>query len=422
MPTLSEHGIHPNDDAITMVSINWKGEVLASRHDYAEFHGNLELDDLPNKFGVQAPRQQQIKDRLVRSNAEDIHDSPPVSGAQSIRWNGDNSKGLVTITRNLEQPRQPMRFENPMHDQIVHLHPIEVQLTPFAIHQMRQVSLAVCKISGDSTDPTEVLETGGLLGGTPKQDSNKRWYTEIEYSYADESQYGTEASFTFTPEMKKNMEHELAIRNLHNVGFWHSHPSYGPFQSDARLQSYGADVQATHGMCGPWWSAALVIDPMSGPQKNQLSLGAYKINGLYDSLGTDGTQVVGWRSVGIGVRKLQSFDYITSRLSSQDLSSLERQSLQFELDFYKSSAEACIDKANEDIEQNVSKIIRKLNSSEYPLIQGMNTKGAQKLYELCMRKQSYVNVEQKKDDLVDSVDWSDSNPSKAGVSNQQEEE
>ena len=83
-----------------------------------------------------APRQQQIKDRLVRNNAEDRHDSMPVSGAQYIRWNGDNSKGLVTITRNLEQPRQPMRFENPMHDQIVRLHPIEVQITPFAIHQM----------------------------------------------------------------------------------------------------------------------------------------------------------------------------------------------------------------------------------------------------------------------------------------------
>lgn len=421
MLMLSEHGIHLNDDAIIMVNINWKGEVLASRHDYAEFHGNLELDDLPNKFGVHAPRQPQIKDRLVRNNAEDKHDSMPVSGAQFIRWTGDNSKGLVTITRNLEQPRQPMRFENPMHDQIVHLHPIEVQLTPFAIHQMRQASLAVCKISGDSTHPTEVLETGGLLGGTPKQDSMKRWYTEIEYSYANESLYGTEASFTFTPEMKKNMEHELATRNLHNVGFWHSHPSYGPFQSDARLQSYGADVQATHGMCVPWWSVALVIDPMSGLQKNQLSLGAYKINGLYDSLGTDGEQVVGWRSVGIGVRNLQSFDYIMSRLSSQDLSPLERQSLQFEFDFYKSSAEACIDKSNEDIEQNVSKIILNLNSDEYPLIQGMNTKDAQKLYELCMAEQTYGKVEQMYEEFAESVDWSDSNPSKDGVSNQQEE-
>lgn len=422
MLTLSEHGIHLNDDAITMVSINWKGEVLASRHDYAKYHGKLELDDLPNKFGVMAPRQQQIKDRLVRNNAEDRHDSMPVSGAQYIRWNGDNSEGLVTITRNLEQPRQPMRFENPMHDQIVHLHPIEVQLTPFAIHQMRQVSLAVCKISGDSTDPTEVLETGGLLGGTPKQDSNGRWYTEIEYSYADESQYGTEASFTFTPEMKKNMEHELAIRNLHNVGFWHSHPSYGPFQSDARLQSYGADVQATHGMCGPWWSVALVIDPLSGLQKNQVSLGAYKINGLHDSLGIDGSQVVGWRSVGIGVRKMQSFDYINSRLNSQDLSPLERQSLQFEFEFYKSSAEACIDKSNKDIEQNISTIIRKLNSDEYPLIQGMNTKEAQKLYELCMGEQPYVNAERKNDNFAESVDWSDSSSSKEGDSEQHEEE
>ena len=67
--------------------------------------------------------------------------------------------------------------------------------------------------------------------------------------------------------------------------------------------------------------------------KNQLSLGAYKINGLHDSLGTDGSQVVGWRSVGIGVRKMQSFDYINSRLNSQDLSPLERRSLQFEFEF-----------------------------------------------------------------------------------------
>lgn len=422
MLTLSEHGIHHNEDAVEMSNINWKGEVLASRHDYAEFHGSLELDDLPNRFGSQAPRQPQIRDRLVRMNAEDTHGSTPVTGAQYIRWNGENSKDLVTITRNLEQPRQPMRFENPMHDQIVRLHPIEVQLTPFAIHQMRQVSLAVCKMSGDSTNFNEVLETGGLLGGTPKQDSNERWYTEIEYSYADESQYGTEASFTFTPEMKKNMEHTLAIQNLHNVGFWHSHPSYGPFQSDARLQSYGADVQATHGMCGPWWSVALVIDPMSGPQKNEVSLGAYKINGLYDSLGTEGSQVVGWRSVGIGVRKLQSLDSIMSRLNSQDLSPLERQSLQFEFDFYKSSAEAWIDKSNENMEQNLSKIIRQLNSKQYPLIQGLNTKDAQKLYELCMGELAYANVEQKDDEFFESVDWSDSNPSNYGAPNHHEDE
>jgi len=403
---LSEHGTHPNDGEIAMSTINWKGEVLASRHDYAEFHGNLELDDLPNKFGYQAPRQTQIRDRLVRSNGQDMDLSMPVSGAQFVRWNGDNSKNLLTITRNLDQPRQPMRLENPMHDQIVHLHPIEVQLTPFAIHQMRQVSLAVCKMSGDSTNPTEVLETGGLLGGSPKQDSNGRWYTEIEYSYADESLYGTEASFTFTPEMKKNMEHELATRNLHNVGFWHSHPSYGPFQSDARLQSYGADVQATHGMCGPWWSVALVIDPMAGTQKNEVSLGAYKINGVYDSLGIDGSQFVGWRSVGIGVRKLQSLDYIESRLNSQVLSSLERQSLQFEFDFYKSSAEACINKSNRDIEQNLSQIIRELNSQRYPLIQGMNTKDAQRLYELCMGNLASAKVEQMDDNFAESVDWS----------------
>ena len=161
---------------------------------------------------------------------------------------------------------------------------------------------------------------------------------------------------------------------------------------------------------------------MSGLQKNQLSLGAYKINGLHDSLGTDGSQVVGWRSVGIGVRKMQSFDYINSRLNSQDLSPLERRSLQFEFEFYKSSAEACIDKSNKDIEQNVSTIILKLNSDEYPLIQGMNTKEAQKLYELCMGEQPYLKVEQMNEEFAESVDWSDSNPSIASVSSQQEEE
>ena len=52
----------------------------------------------------------------------------------------------------------------------------------------------------------------------------------------------------------------------------------------------------------------------------------------------------------------------------------------------------------------------------------MNTKEAQKLYELCMGEQPYLKVEQMNEEFAESVDWSDSNPSIASVSSQQEEE
>lgn len=362
---------------------DWIGEIIPSKHNYADFQKTeslqLQLDELPNFYGTTSTRRESIQDQHVIYNSESLPNSISVSGSSHVLWNGLNHENLVTTTRHPERKKtKQLRHETP--GEPVKLHPVEVVLSPLAVDQMRKASMKVCGNLSE-TRIENLLETGGYLGGDIKRDAQGRWYTVIEYAYADSQLKGTESSFTFDIELKRKMENSLASLDLHNVGFWHSHPTYGPFQSDARLQSYGADVQATHGLCVSWWSTALVIDPFSGHDKTQVSIGCYKINGIHDSFGPNGSKDVGWRSTGFGVRKIRNIAELLRLEKEPTIQGWQRESIEFEIQMLRSAVSFVIGgvQENEAIE---SRIVRILNSDEFPLITGVEFSDAKILLEL----------------------------------------
>ena len=364
---------------------DWNGIVKASRHDYAQFYksnmGELVLDDLPNKYGGSAKRRQSTKDVLTVNNGGllDGDQNKAINPNQYVLWNGDNDPGLVSITRCFEDKSRSMRYENGMSGKKVKLHPVEVRITPFAVHQMRSVSRKVCG-QNPRGDHEQMLETGGFLGGMPMQDSHGRWYTEIYFAYADENLRGTETDFTFEKELQRLMDNDIAMLGHHRIGFWHSHPTYGPFQSDERLQPYGADVQATHRFCRAWWSVALVIDAHDGPNKDTVSLGAYKINGNHESLSEDDSDIVGWRSVGIGIKPIRTLTRILEDIKNKEMSAYEKEELEFELNMMKFAATNAVKNIQGDDLVHVRNIQQLLSSERFPLIPKLTEKEAKELY------------------------------------------
>jgi len=366
---------------------DWNGMVRPSRHNYATYQrsgmGELFPDNLPNKYGGESERREIIKDELVANNGDWIDSvADSINPNQYILWNGDNDSNLVSITRCYEDTSRNMRFPNPMAGQEVKLHPLEVWISPFAIDQMRRVSRKVCG-HNPQAGPAQVLETGGFFGGMPMQDTHGRWYTQIDYAYADENLRGTETDFTFDMNLQREMDNEIAKLGRHRLGFWHSHPTYGPFQSDERLQPYGADVQTTHRFCRAWWTVALVIDAHAGENKDTVQLGAYKINGRHDSLSTGESNHVGWRSVGIGIVKIRAFGQIMEQLQTDDLTSFQKEELNFELNMFRSAARQAIRERADDSEQ-VRKIQQLISSDQFPLMPKLSRKEAEELYNQVM--------------------------------------
>jgi proteasome lid subunit RPN8/RPN11 len=188
----------------------------------------------------------------------------------------------------------------------VQLHPIEVVIESTAVRSMQQHAKKVCR--------NGKVETGGFLAGRVCRDPHGRVWTHILHSIHDPVLVGTEIELTYPPAMQSEWEKKIGNLGLQNVGFWHSHPTYHPYQSDQR--TWGADVQTTYAMCKAWWKVALVIDPLSSDYPE---LGGYKIihPGMHGTgnpyLNRDNAargahaepEPVGWRSTTIAISNTQ---------------------------------------------------------------------------------------------------------------------
>jgi hypothetical protein len=190
------------------------------------------------------------------------------------------------------------------------LHPIEIVIDIDVIKEMHIQSLKACKNSAGEIEPSSRKETGGFLGGKLMRDSNGRCWTHIVKSVHMPDAIGEADQLEVPLEIASQWSQELSNLKLENVGFWHSHPTYEPFQSDSRL-AFGADVEATYDKCKAWWKSALVIDPYCGGRTNgkdgQTQLGAYKITkpGISTqqqplSFNEEG-EIMGWRSIGFAI-------------------------------------------------------------------------------------------------------------------------
>ena len=186
------------------------------------------------------------------------------------------------------------------------MHPIEVVISETVVREMHEHSLFVCQDEEGNADPKSRKETGGFLGGKLMEDDSGRcWIHILETVHDDPIATGEKDTLTIGIEEKAAWNSRIKKAGLINVGFWHSHPTYSPFQSDERFNG-GADAQTTFDFCKSWWKVALVIDPFCGgnSQKNSTQLGAYKIvnPGMMKSFLTESDEdLMGWRSVGFAV-------------------------------------------------------------------------------------------------------------------------
>jgi len=285
----------------------WNGSVINSTIEYQSLQSGLARDKVPSTGGFDVLRPPVEKDILIDSDEKKKYQLSP---ELKIKYNGRRYSRHKIYAG--------VKLVDPCEDKAVILAPIEVRYHPMVIEKMRLVSVEVATDSGGNIVPKE---TGGYLGGTLKQDKLGRWYTYVSHVEAD-SKYdgGTSMTFEYTPKMQHEMLSNILSLGLYPVGFWHSHPTYQPFQSDSRLNSqYGNDVQTTYSICTQWWEVAAVIDPFasgSSSEDGDVALGNYKINGVFDDPKT--YSEVGWRSISTGVIRIPSWRFVTESEVDQD--------------------------------------------------------------------------------------------------------
>ena len=187
------------------------------------------------------------------------------------------------------------------------IHPIEIVIDENVVQEISRLGREVCQ----KGKKLRKLETAGYLAGKLKQDKYGRLWTHVTKSIHTPSVAETSSAVevTITREHQRLWGLEIERLGLEHVGMWHTHPTYEPWQSDARFS--GADVQATAKMCQHWWSFSMVVDPFGQDYekvKNNVNktaaIGCYKMV----SPGTDPDDLqepltMGWRSVAFGIRK-----------------------------------------------------------------------------------------------------------------------
>ena len=308
----------------------WDGSVINSTMEYQSLQSGLVRDKVPSTGGFEVLRPTVEKDILLDSDEKKKYQ---FSTELKIEYNGRRYQRYKRYFGEI--------LDDPCGDEAVILAPIEVRYHPMVIDKMRSVSV---EVATDSRGKIVPKETGGYLGGTPKQDQFGRWYTYVSHVEAD-SKYdgGTSMTFEYTTKMQHEMVSNIVSLGLYPVGFWHSHPTYQPFQSDSRLNSqYGNDVQTTYSICTQWWEVAAVIDPFasgSSSEDGDVALGNYKINGVFDDPKT--YSEVGWRSISTGVIRIPSWRFLTESEVGRDEHSQEVR--EWEKNYYVSRAKSVLE-------------------------------------------------------------------------------
>jgi proteasome lid subunit RPN8/RPN11 len=189
------------------------------------------------------------------------------------------------------------------------LHPIEIIIDENVVQEISRMGRKVCQ----KGKRLRKLETAGFLAGKLKRDKHGRLWTHVTKSVHNPpvTETSSAVEVTITREHQRLWSREIERLGLEHVGMWHTHPTYEPWQSDARFA--GADVQATAKMCQHWWSFSMVVDPFGEDydyvkekemETKTAAIGCYKMV----SPGTDPDDLqtpltMGWRSVAFGIRK-----------------------------------------------------------------------------------------------------------------------
>jgi len=189
------------------------------------------------------------------------------------------------------------------------IHPIEIVIDPEVIDEIASSSRNIC-------EGNKVFETTGFFGGKLMQDKENRQWVHVTKSYHSPVIKGKSDEVKVPILTAHRWNEQIEEDGLINVGIWHSHPSYSPFQSDERLGP-GADVGTTYRICKKWWTFSMVIDPLGGVNRRfdriekisnyHVEIGCYKIvnpgtRGI-DKFDGGTPWTMGWRSVTFTILK-----------------------------------------------------------------------------------------------------------------------
>jgi len=184
------------------------------------------------------------------------------------------------------------------------LHPIEVVIDRSVMEKIVELGRKVCP-DAEGGDFREVM---GFLAGRIKKDKHGRLWSHVTRSFHLPILVGMPDHVVLPAEQTGKWLTEIREADLIYLGIWHTHPTYHPFQSDARvwgwLEGDDMDVQTLKKKCHAWYHCSLVVDPYAGPEN--VADGSLAETGCYKAV-TPGKPIpkndktsgleMGWRSV-----------------------------------------------------------------------------------------------------------------------------
>ena len=184
------------------------------------------------------------------------------------------------------------------------LHPIEVVIDRSVMEEIVELGRSVCP----NVSTLDVREVMGFLAGRINKDKFGRVWSHVTKSFHSPIVDGLMDRVVLPAEQSGRWLTEIREAGLTYLGLWHTHPTYTPFQSDARLWNWGEDidmdVQTLKKRCHAWYHCSLVVDPYAGRKNvendNMAMSGCYKaVNpGVPISNNDLDTGLeMGWRSV-----------------------------------------------------------------------------------------------------------------------------
>ena len=182
------------------------------------------------------------------------------------------------------------------------LHPIEVVIERSVMEEIVELGRKVCP----DVEADDVREVMGFLAGRIKKDKHGRLWSHVTRSFHLPELVGKPDHVVLPAEQSGKWLTEIREAGLIYLGLWHTHPTYHPFQSDARLWGFvdSMDVQTLKKKCHAWYHCSLVVDPYAGSE--HLSDETMAESGCYKAV-TPGIPIpkndknsgleMGWRSV-----------------------------------------------------------------------------------------------------------------------------